>query len=73
MYELATTKEGGGLHFILSDNNNYNFEVKVEYCGFVNFVNDVIDCECLRCVFCLRIKEKKKDTFYINFYFIIVP
>ena len=56
------------LHFILSDNDNYDFDVKVERCGFVGFVNDVINCGCLKCVFCFRIKEKEKDTFYINFY-----
>ena len=37
----------GGLHFILNDNGNYDFDVKVERCGFVGFVNDVINCECL--------------------------
>ena len=57
------------MHFILSDNDNYNFDVKVGCCEFVGFVNDVIDCGYLGCVFCFRIKEK--DTFYINFYFII--
>ena len=62
----------GSLHFLLSGNNNYNFYVKVGRCGFVDFVNDVIDCECLECIFCFRIKEKEKDTFYINFYSIII-
>ena len=65
LYELATTKEGG-LHFILSDNGNYDFNVKVGLCRFVGFVNDVIDCGCLVCVFYFRIKEKEKDTSYIN-------
>ena len=55
-----------GLHFILSDNDNYYFDVKVVHCEFMAFVNDVIDCECLRCVFCFRIKEKEKDKFYIS-------
>jgi len=41
----------GGLHFILNDNGNYDFDVKVEHCRFVSFVNDVIDCECLGYVF----------------------
>ena len=50
-YELVTTKEGD-LHFILSDNDNYDFDVKVKCCEFVSFVNDVNDCECLGCVFC---------------------
>ena len=50
-----------GLHFILSDNGNYNFDVKVKRCKIVGFVNDVIDCDCLECVFCFRIKEKKKE------------
>ena len=61
----------GSLHFILSDNNNYNFDAKARCCGFVNFVNNVIDCRCLRGVFCFRIQEKEKDIFYINFYSII--
>ena len=64
-YELATTKEKG-LHFILNNNGNYDFDIKVGRYGFVGFVNDVIDCGCLRCVFCFKIKEKEKDTFYIN-------
>ena len=59
------------INFILSDNGNCDFDVIVERCGFVGFVNDVIYCECLGCVFCFRIKEKKNDTFYINFYSII--
>ena len=67
LYELVTTKEGG-LHFILNDNGNYDFDVKVRRCRFVGFLNDVIDCGCLVCVFYFRIKEKEKDTFYINFY-----
>ena len=70
LYKLATTKEGG-LHFILSDNGNYNFYVKIRRCGFVDLLNDVIDYGCLECVFCFRIKEKEKDIFYINFYSII--
>ena len=69
-YELVTIKERG-LHFILSDNDNYNFDVKVERCGFMGFINNVIDCGRLGCVFCFRIKEKKENTFYINFYSII--
>ena len=58
----------GGIYFILNDNDNYDFDVTVRHYGFVSFVNDVIDYECLRCLFCFRIKEKEKDTFYINFY-----
>ena len=58
-YELATPKEGG-LHFILNDISNYNFDVKVGHCRFVSFVNDVIVCECLGYVFCFRIKEKRE-------------
>ena len=49
LYELVTTKEGG-LHFISSDNGNYYFDVKVEHCRVVSFVNNVIDCGCLGCV-----------------------
>ena len=59
------------LHFILSDNDDYDFDVKVGCCKFVGFVDDVINRECLGYVFCFRIKEKEKDTFYINFYSII--
>ena len=66
-YELATTKEGG-LHFILSDNNdNCDFDVKVKCCRFVGFVKDVIDFGFLRCVFYFRIKEKEKRHFILNF------
>ena len=36
----------GSLNFILSDNGNYDFDVKVGRCGFVGFVNDVIECGC---------------------------
>ena len=64
-YELATTKERG-LHFLLSDKGNYDFDIKVGRCGFVSFVNDVIEYECLRCVFYFRITEKEKYIFYIN-------
>ena len=39
----------------LSDNANYNFDIYV------------IDYAYLGCVFCCRIKENKKDTFYFNF------
>ena len=60
-----------GLHFILSDNDNYYFDVKVRRWGFMGFVNYVIDYGCLGCVFCFRIKEKEKDKFNINFYSII--
>ena len=46
----------GALHFILSNNDNYNFDVKVERCGFVSFVYFVIDYGCLGCVFYFIIK-----------------
>ena len=61
----------GGLYFIFSDNNKYDFDVKVRRCEFVSFVNDVIDYGCLGCVFCFTTTEKEKDTLYIKFYFII--
>ena len=67
LYELTTTKKRD-LHFILRDGGNNDFDVKVECCGLVDFIKDVIDCVCLTCVFYFRIKEKKKDIFYINFY-----
>ena len=59
------------LHFILGVNGNYDFHIKVGLCKFVGFVNDVINCGCLGYVFCFRIKEKEKDTFYIKFNSII--
>ena len=69
---LQLRKEGFHfLHFILSDNGDYDFDVKVGCCEFVGFIYDVINHGCLRCVFCFRIKDKEKDTFYINFYSII--
>ena len=37
----------GDLHFILSDNDNYDFDIKVGRYGFVSFINDVIDRGCL--------------------------
>ena len=63
--------KNGDLHFILSDNSNDDFDIKVERCGFEGFINNVIDCGCLECVFYFRIKEKEKVIFYINFYSII--
>ena len=76
-YELATTREGG-LHFILSDNSNYDFDIEVKCCGLVSFLKVVIDCGCLESwcgkaisvffFFFFRIKEKDKDKFNINFY-----
>ena len=59
------------LHLILNNNGNYDLGVKVRCCGFVVFVNNVIDYEYLECVFYFRIKEKGKNAFYINFHSII--
>ena len=41
----------GGLPFILSDNDNYDYDVKFGRCGSVGFVNEVIDYECLGCIY----------------------
>ena len=60
-----------GLHVILNNNNNYDFDVKIRCYGFVGFVNYVIDYGCLRYIFCFKIKKKEKDTFYINSYSIV--
>ena len=49
------------MHFILSDNGDYDFDVKIVRCGFVGFVSDVINCECLGYIYFFRIKEKEKD------------
>ena len=54
------------MHFILRDGGNNDFDVKVECCELVGFINDVIEYECLRCVFYFRITEKEKYIFYIN-------
>ena len=48
------------------------FDVKVECCGFIGFVNNVIDCKSLERVFCFKIKKKEKEKFYINFYSLIL-
>ena len=50
----------GGLHFILSDNGNYDFNIKVKHYEFMGFTNDVIDYGCLGCVFVLKLKRKRK-------------
>ena len=52
------------LHFIFRDNGNYDFDIKVGLCGFVSFVNNIIDYGCLGYVFCFGIKEKEKDILY---------
>ena len=62
----------GVLHLILNNNNNYDLGVKVRCCGFVDFVNDVIDYECLECVFYFRIKEREKRILY-QFSFYNIP
>ena len=53
-----------GLHFILSGKGNCDFDVKFEHC---RFVNDVIDCECLGCVFVLKLRRKRKTHSISNF------
>ena len=78
----------GGLHFILSYNDNYYFDVKVffffvekvmlrldvvDLWVFFTFVNNVIDCECLECVFCFKIKEKERQILYQLLFYNIPP
>ena len=53
LYELATTKEGDW-HFILSDRDNYDFDIKIGHCKLVGFVKAVIECRCLGYIFCLH-------------------
>ena len=36
--------------------------------GLLVFVKAEINCECLKCVFCFRNKEKERETFCNNFY-----
>ena len=65
-YKLATTRKGG-LHFLLSVNSNYYFDVKIKRGGFVGFVNDLINSGCLECVFFFIIElRKSKKTHSIS-------
>ena len=57
----------GGLHFILNDNVNHDFDVKIEHCKFVGFVNDVIDCGCLDMYFVLELRKKRKTHSILTF------
>ena len=57
----------GGLHFILNDNGNYDFDVKVGHCGFVGFVNDVIDYGVWDVYFVLELRRKRKTHSISNF------
>ena len=65
--------QGACILYWVTTYDNYYFDVKVGRCGFMNFVNDLIDHGCLICVifFFLRIKEKEKNKFNFNFYSII--
>ena len=55
-----------GMHFILSDNGNYDLDIKIGHYGFMDFIIDVIDFGCLEYIICFRIKEKKKKTHSIS-------
>ena len=65
--------KNGDLRFILSDNSNDDFDIKVERCGFEGFINNVIDRECLECVFCFRVKEKEKIILCQLLFYNILP
>ena len=58
-----------GLHFILSDNCNYDFDVKFKHCRFVSFVSDVIDIGIWDVYFILRQKRKTHviSTFILQY------
>ena len=43
----------------MSDNDNYDFDVKVGCCGFVGFVNDVIDYGVWDVYFVLELRRKR--------------
>ena len=59
------------MHFILSDNGNYDLDIKIGHYGFVDFINDVIHFGCLEYIICFRIKgKKKKKTHSISNFFI---
>ena len=70
LYEFATNKEGRPA-FYIEWQQQLRFNVKVGHHEFVGFVNDMIDCGYLKCDFVLKLRRKKKDWFYINFYSII--
>ena len=72
LYELATTKEWG-LHFVLSDNGNYDFDVKAKCCRLVSFVKAVIGREYLGCVCCFIIKDKKQRHILYQPLFYYIP
>ena len=55
------------LHFIMGDNDNYDFDVKVGCCGFVGFVNDVIDYGVWDVYFVLELRRKRKTHSISNF------
>ena len=57
----------GGLHFILNDNINHDFDVKIGHCKFVGFVYDVIDCGCLDMYFVLELRKKRKTHSILTF------
>ena len=54
----------GGLQFILSDNSNYVFDIKVGHCKFVGFVNDV---GVWNVYFVLELGRKRKTDFISTF------
>ena len=56
----------GSLYLRVSDNGKYDFDVKIGRCEFVDFVNDMIDCGCLVCVFCFKITKIKRKTYSIS-------
>ena len=56
------------MHFILSDNDNYDFVLRLDVVNWWVFVKVVIDYEFLIYVFHFKIKEKEKDKFFIKFY-----
>ena len=62
-YELTTIKEKN-LHFILTDSDNYDFEIKIYCCGLVSFVKAVIDCGVWNVYFVLELRRKNGHIQY---------
>ena len=54
------------LNIYIDNNNNYDFDVKVKRCGFVGFVYDVINCECLGYIYIFLELRRKRKIHYIS-------
>ena len=67
---LQPRKEG--LHFILNNSGNYDFDLKFEHCEFVGFVMMWLIVSVWSMYFVLKLR-RKKGTFYVNLFYNIPP